>query len=311
MLEAPRHRRDARDDQRAVVLLRHVEAIRILLVDRDHVVLGGRLVEDRRPAAGAVEADVGAAVVDLQDDARVVGVEPHAVVVAVRRLDGREGLAAVGRLVQPELVHPHFVFVLRVDRGVVEIERAGAQALAAVDERPRFAGVVRAVQPAFVARRLDHRVEDLGIAARDVDVDLADQFGRKAGADLLPRLAAVSRLVDPAFAGRTAADDVPSLAEAAIHRRVQDVGILPVHFDVASAGLVVHEQRLLPGLAAIGGLEDAALVVRTERRAERREPHGVGVERMDLDAANLPGLLEAHELPLACPRRSTCRRRGR
>ena len=46
VLEAPRHRRNARDNQRGVVLLRHVEAIGVLLVHRHHVVLGGRLVEN-------------------------------------------------------------------------------------------------------------------------------------------------------------------------------------------------------------------------------------------------------------------------
>ena len=51
-------------------------------------------------------------------------------------------------------------------------------------------------------------------------------------------------------------------------------------------------------LAAVGGLEDAALVVRAERRAERRQPHRVGVERVHLDAADLPGVLQAHQLPL-------------
>ncbi len=265
VLEAPRHRRNARNDQGAVVLLRHVEAVRILFVNGDHVVLGGRLIEDRRPAAAAVQAHVCAAVVHLQDDARVVGVEPHAMVVAVRRLHRRERLAAVDRLVQAELVHPHFVLVLRIDRGVVEVERTRAEALLAVDQRPRFTGIVRAIQAAFVAGRFDHRVEHLRIAARDVDVDLADQLRRQAGRDLLPRLAAVARLVDAALGRGAAADDVPALAEAAIHGSVENVRVLPVDFDVAAAGLVVHEQRLLPRLAAVGRLEDAALVVRTER----------------------------------------------
>ena len=130
---------------------------------------------------------------------------------------GRERLAAVGGLVQAELVHPHLVLVLRVDVDVVEVERPRAQALAAVDQRPRLAGVVRAVEAALGARRLDHRVEHLRVAARDVDVDLADELLRQAGRDLLPRLAAVGGLVDAALGGRAAADDVPALAEAAVH----------------------------------------------------------------------------------------------
>ena len=298
VLEAPRHRRNARNDQRGVVLLRHVEAVGVLLIDRHHVVLGGRLVENRRPALAAVEADVGAAVVDLQDGVRVVRVEPHAVVVAMRVVDRHERLAAVDRLLQAQLVDPDFVLVLRVDVDVVEVERPRAQALAAVDHRPRLAGVVRAVETAGVAEALDHGVEHARIAARDLDVDLADQILGQAIGDVLPRLAAIGGLVDAALTGRTAADDVPALAEALVHGGVENVGVLPVHFNVAATGLVVHEQRLLPGLAAVDGLEDAALVVRPERRTEGRQPHRVGVEGMHLDAADLARLLQAHELPL-------------
>ncbi len=199
---------------------------------------------------------------------------------------------------QAELVDPDFVFVLRVDVDVVEVERPGAQALAAVDERPRFAGVIGAVQAAFVAGRFDHRVDDAWIAARDVDIDLADQFAGQAGADLFPGLAAVNRLEDAAFRRGAAADDVPALAEAFVHGRVKDVRVLPIDFDVAAARFVVDEQRLLPRLAAIGRLEDAALVVRTKRRSQRREPHRIGVHRVHLDAADLAGVLQAHELPL-------------
>src|SRR5690606_24729086 len=102
------------------------------------------------------------------------------------------------------------------------------------------------------------------LAVRDVDVDLADQRRREAGLDLLPGLAAVGGLVDPAFGRRAAADDVPPLAEAAIHPGVDLAGVRHVHRDDARAGLVVDEQRLLPGLAAVGRLEDAALFVRPE-----------------------------------------------
>ena len=66
VIEAPRERRHVRR-RRACVLscCGTVEAIRELLVGVDHVELGGRLVQLRRPAPAAVLRDVRAAVVGL------------------------------------------------------------------------------------------------------------------------------------------------------------------------------------------------------------------------------------------------------
>ena len=80
---------------------------------------------------------------------------------------------------ESQLVDEHGVFVFRADVDVVEIEQARAQALAAVDERPRFARVARTIEAAFNGRRFDHRVEHARIAARDIEIDLADQFRRQ------------------------------------------------------------------------------------------------------------------------------------
>ena len=288
VIEAERHGRHARHHQRRVVLLRAVEVVRMPLVDADHVDLGRRLVQDARPRASAVRRDVRAAVVALDRVERVIGIEPDAVVVAVRRRDGRERLAAVRGLEQPERVHPDFFGVFRVHVHVVEVERTRAQVRRAVDQLPGRTGIVRAIQAALRARRLDHGVDGRRAAARDVDVDLADQHAREARRELLPGVSAVGRLVDAALGRGTAADDVPALAEAAIHPGVELVGVRVVDREHAAAGRVVHEQRLLPRLAAVGRLEDAALVVGPERRAERREPHDVGIGGVNDDRADLP-----------------------
>src|SRR5690606_20804377 len=108
---------------------------------------------------------------------------------------------------------------------------------------------------------------DVWIRVCDVDVDLADQIRRKAAGELRPGLAAVGRLVDATLGRGTAADDVPSLPECAIHPRIQLVGVLRIDREHASAGFFVHVQRLLPGPAAVSGLEDAPLPVGTERRS--------------------------------------------
>ena len=215
----------------------------------------------------------------------------------MRGLDRRERLPVIHALVQAQFVDPHFVLVLRVDGHVVEIKRPRAQALAVVHERPAFAGVGRLVQAALRAECLDHGIEHVGIAARDVDVDLPDEIIGQASGDLLPRVATIGRLVDAALRGRAATDNVPALAESAIHRRVDDIGIVGIDFDIAPARLVVHKERALPGLAAVGGLEDATLVVRPEGRPQCGQPHRVRGVGMHLDAADLARVLEPHELP--------------
>ena len=74
----------ARHHDRRVVLLTRVQPVREAVVDVDLVELGGRLVVLRRPSHAAVERDVGTTVVGLNPDVRVVGVDPHVVVVPVR-----------------------------------------------------------------------------------------------------------------------------------------------------------------------------------------------------------------------------------
>ena len=74
-------------------------------------------------------------------------------------------------------------------------------------------------------------------------------------------------------------------------------GIGRVHVDVDDAGLVVEEEDLLPGLAAVGGLEQAAFLVGAVEPAQGADVDDVGIFRMDGDAADLEGLLQAHVLP--------------
>ena len=145
----------------------------------------------------------------------LIRVEPDDVVVAVRRVDVDERLAAVGRVVEVELRHPDVVLVLRTDEHLVEVERPRAQRLAAVDERPVRAAVGRAIQSALRALRFDLRVDDLRIRLRDVDPDLADQIvgksvARRATSDRRRRSSCRRRL-----RRRAAADDRPRLALSA------------------------------------------------------------------------------------------------
>ncbi len=145
--------------------------------------------------------------------------------VAVLRRHGREGRTAVGRLEQAECVDPDFVLVLRIHVDVVEIERARSEIRRRVHVAPARAGIVRSIQPALGAGRFDHRIHDVGLAARDVEIDLADEILRQPVRQMRPMLAAVGGLVDAAFGRGTAADDVPAFAESAVHAGVQLVRV--------------------------------------------------------------------------------------
>jgi len=56
--------------------------------------------------------------------------------------------------------------------------------------------------------------------------------------------------------------------------------------------------NLVPGLAAVGGLEQTAFFVRTIQSSERADINDIGVFGMDDDSANLKGLVKAFVLPV-------------
>ena len=200
---------------------------------------------------------------------------------------------------EPELGHVHFVLVLRVDEDLVEVERPRPERLAAVDERPRRAAVVGAVQAASRALRFDLRVDHFRIRLRDVDPDLADQVVGQSVADAAPVVAAIRGLVDAAFARRPAADDRPRLALRAPRARVNLVRIRRVDRDRDDAGLIVDEQHLLPGPAAILRPIHAAIGSPSERVARGRDVRDVGILRMYFQLADLSDFPQADELPRA------------
>ena len=246
LVRGPRERRHIRHVVGAVVLLRRVQAIRKLIVGIHHVQLRRRLVHLRRPAPSAILGDVRAAVVGLDHDFRIVGIDPDHVVVTVRRRHGGERPPAVSRMVKRQLGDVHLVLVLRIHVHLVEVKRPRAQRLVVVHERPGRAGVGRAVEAALISLRLHLRVDHARIRLADVDPHLADQIVGQAPGCPGPVVAAVDGLVDAAFAGGAAADDRPGLALRAPRARIQLVRVRPVDCNGDGAGLFVDEEHLLP-----------------------------------------------------------------
>src|SRR6185312_8797667 len=292
---------------RAVVLLRHVDVERELVVHVYVVELRGRLVVLRTPGRTAIARHGGTAVIRFDEQLGVVRVDPERVVVTVRRFEFVERLAAVVRNVHIDVRHVDRVRILGVDVNAHVIERALGELVVAVDERPGPAGVVRLEQTAGVALvvGLDQRVDDVGIAGRDRDPGLADDPVRQAWVvrDVAPVRAAIGALVDAA--ARAAAGKRPGPPRSLPRRGVQRVRGGRIHGHRDHAGVVVDVEHLVPGLAAVGAFEDAALGVWSPDVAKRGGIDHVRILRIDEDPTDdvrgvqpdvLPALAAIHRL---------------
>src|SRR5262249_5678598 len=143
---------------------------------------------------------------------------------------------------------------------------------------------------------LDESVDDAGILAVDGDADAADVAGGgQALAELGPVGAAVDGLVEAA--GGTAAVIAERGAAALVGRRIQRVGAVAVEGDIDHAGVLVDEEDVRPGFAAVGGFVDAALFVGSPEMAEGGDVGGVGIGGMDGDAADVVGIAESQVGP--------------
>ena len=76
-----------------------------------------------------------------------------------------------------------------------------------------------------------------------------------------------------------------------------DVRILLRHLQARATGVLIDEQHVLPGLAAVFAAEHAAFLLRTGGAAERADEHEVFVRRMDDDRADAAGVGKSHLRP--------------
>ena len=112
-----------------------------------------------------------------------------------------------------------------------------------------------------------------------------------------PRLAAVGRLVQAALGA--AVDQRPRVPAALMRHGEQHVGIVRIDRDVADAGVLADLEDLRPGVAAVGGLVEAAIAAGRPQRAIGRDEHDVRIARIDDDAADVLGGLEPEVPPRA------------
>ena len=257
------------------------------------VELRGRLVVLAAPGLAAVHGDCDAAVVGGNHATRIQGVDPEAVVIAVRDFDFVEAAASVRRLVEINVHEIDRVRILWVGGDVHVIPGPLLDVAAWIDALPLGAAVVRAVESAFVG--LDQGVDAVRIRGHR-HADAAVGALRKAVVfQLLPGRASIAGAVETA-AGATAGQR-PRRAAGFPERGEEDIGIVRVEGDVDGPGVFVLIKYFLPGLAAIHGAKYATFLVRAKRMAERCDVRDIRVFRMDEHASDGTGVLEADIFP--------------
>src|SRR5581483_1242035 len=154
-------------------------------------------------------------------------------------------------------------------------------------------GIEQAAAAALL--RFDEGIDDIRLAAADADADASERAGRQAVRQLLPGLAAVAGLIQ-AGAGADALK-APGRAPPLVERRIDDAAARRAQRHINRARVRIERQTRLPGLAAIGRLEDAPLYVWPPEVPRRRHILGVGIVRVNDDAPYLLAFLQPQVLP--------------
>src|SRR2546430_12235370 len=81
------------------------------------------------------------------------------------------------------------------------------------------------------------------------------------------------------------------------HRREQHLRVARLHHEIGAPGRVVHEQHLVPGLAAVVGAIHAPVGAGRPGVAYGGDEHDVGVRGIDDDTRDLSDLAQPPELP--------------
>ncbi len=229
------------------------------------------------------------------------------------------GLVRLDRRGQP-LVILDLLFVCHLDDVAGLQSGLGSRAVVADGGQLRpAAGGVLALDAEVDGRRahadllgVDDGEDDARVLAIPVQADAPGGHAGQPPGHFLEGLAAVGGLVDAAAAApllggvvgvvavgrrRLAAVAVEAVALALPGGDQQRLGVRGVHANVDDAGLVVEVPDSFPGLAAVDGLVQAALLAGAVQPAEGADVDDVGVGGMNDDLADLERLLEAHVAP--------------
>src|SRR5580704_3134185 len=187
----------AGDTYGGVVLLRAVDVIGEAVVDGDVVELRGRLIIFRRPGFRTVGRDGCAAVVSIDQAIGIGGIDPQAMIIAVRRVHRRECFSAVVRAIGRRVQDIDDIGGFRIGENVRVIPGPLAEAVIVGEQLPGFSAIVRAEDAAFFGLNHGPHAVGIGTGNRDADASL-DAFGEAVLLYLLQRGAAVGRAIQTA-----------------------------------------------------------------------------------------------------------------
>ena len=234
-----------------------------------------------------------------------VGVPPDIVTVAAAAAGPGPDLSAIARPPECAVRDHQVVRLVRRHANPDVVAGAANQPAIPAHVAPALPAIVRSperplrlgLEPFHAVRaRLDQRVHPVAVGGRDRDVGLAIWRLRQAGrGDLRERLATVARDVDAAAVAT--AIEVVRLQFDLPGAREDHIRIFLRHLESRAARVLIHEQGVLPGLAAVLAAEHAPLLLRAGRAAERADQHEILIGRMDDDRADAARLRQAHLRP--------------
>ena len=158
-----------------VVLLSGIQPVRILVIHFYLVNLDRRLIELRRPGLAAVVGDVCATVVTLDEEVRIFRVNPHVMVVVMRRNHAGPRFAAILGFDESSRERVNDIGILRVGLDVAVVERPVANIGIVGDLLEGSSLVNGPVQAAIRVRRFDECIDNAGVSRRYGEIDVADQ----------------------------------------------------------------------------------------------------------------------------------------
>ena len=292
---------------RSVVLRAAIDVVGAVHVDADGVELRERQFVGMVPGAAVVVGDRQPMVVAQQHMVRVAWIDPEGVVIAFIQQAEVPRLAAVGRFLHATAEQMNAIRIVRVDSELTVIGSAAEDFAFGADLREAGAGVVGAVdsadvgvvEPSAAVRSVgDGGVDSLGIGGGDGKRDSAQVARWQAVAELRPRLAGVGCFIDGA--ARSALGVEPGRSGSVPAGRVEGVGIGRIEDDLGDADVALadlHSERFGPRRSAVGCFVQTALGACGIKPTEGGDVDGVGISRMDDDAADVEGIIQSHVFP--------------
>ena len=183
---------------------------------------------------------------------------------------------------------------VRIGPELLVVVRAGAAADVVAALLPALAAVLRDPGSAFASGEFDGRVDDVRALGGDGQADLAHVLGRQSVLELAPGRSAVDRLVDAGLRSRV--HQRGHRAVALVRRGVEHVGVARIEQDVGDPGPGSGGQHGLPGHAVVGRAEEPTLAALGPERALGCDEDHSAPARVDQDARDVLGLLEAELL---------------